>query len=93
MAGSVQPILFPTNFATDASMCFLRNEADSRSMMENAGFRIRVWQRAQEDGDPLGRSRAGTLVRATDIEQTAANGKRNTDEGRMLIMWIVADRD
>ena len=94
MAGPVQPILFPVPWAHDESINFLRNEPDTRAMIEAAGFHIVSWETnpstTPRKGAPTG-SKAAELVRYMDMGQFV--GTRNTDEGRVVHAWYVADRD
>jgi SAM-dependent methyltransferase len=94
MAGPVQPILFPVPWAHDDSINFLRNEPDTRAMIEAAGFQIVSWETnpstTSRNGAPTG-SKAAELVRYMDMGQFV--GTRNTDEGRVVHAWYVADRD
>jgi SAM-dependent methyltransferase len=89
MAGAVQPILFPTPFAHDASICFLRNESDTRAMIETAGFRIVEWL-SNPVATPGSGSKAGELVRHMDVAIMV--GTRNYEEGRITQAWYVAGR-
>jgi SAM-dependent methyltransferase len=93
MAGPVQPILFPVPWAHDASMNFLRSEPDTRAMVEAAGFRVVTWEvnppTTPRDGVNPG-SKAAELVRHMDVGRLV--GTRNTDEGRIVQAWYVADK-
>src|SRR5262245_53397909 len=43
MAGPAGPPIFPVMWARDASQSFLRTPREMRTLIEEAGFRVRVW--------------------------------------------------
>jgi SAM-dependent methyltransferase len=94
LAGPVQPVLYPVAWAHDETMSFLRNEADTRAMVDGAGFRVITWltnPSMTPGGGALTPSKVAELVRYTDFPRMQST--RNAEEGRIVHAWYVAVKD
>jgi hypothetical protein len=86
MAGRVQPIYFPTMWATDPSRSFLRTPAEMLAIVEAAGFRMRAWNEAPP-GVPMTAPTGPTiqrLVMGDSLDAILAAGKRTNEEHRQV---------
>lgn len=104
LAGPLQPIHFPVPWASDASFNFLLSPADTRALVERAGFRETSWlsgealeaELAQADADggnaapAIGLSRA--LLNGRDAALKGANVQRNSEEGRIVLAMGLFER-
>lgn len=95
VAGPSQPLHFPVPFARDPSLCFLVPEQEERSLLADAGFREVCWQAVslppaapQSTLPPIGRLLQGDEAWA----DASKNMRRNEAEGRVVGLWIVAER-
>ena len=98
LAGPVQPPIYPVMWARDASTSFLRPPDELRALIEAAGFRTRVWDDVTAETT---RPAVPPVVPAPSIQAIVMgdaldainqNGKRNSDEGRLLLAQAVFDR-
>jgi hypothetical protein len=96
MAGPVQPPIFPVMWARDATTSFLRTPGEMRALIEAAGFRLRGW-------DDVTAATAGSsasvpvhsiqdLVMGQALAAITTAGRRNRDEGRIIMVQAVFDR-
>jgi MPBQ/MSBQ methyltransferase len=98
MAGPIQPPIFPVMWARDATTSFLRLPVEMQALIEAAGFRTRAW-------DDVTREVAGsgpdtgvppysiqTLVMGETLTAISRAGRRNRDEGRIVMVQAVFDR-
>jgi ubiquinone/menaquinone biosynthesis C-methylase UbiE len=96
MAGPVQPPHFPLMWASDASTNFLRTPAQMRAVVENAGFEVSAWDdvtRETSGGSPApGGGSIQSLVMGDLLPAIAENGRRNRDEGRIVMVQAVCRR-
>jgi len=96
MAGPVQPPTFPVMWARDATTHFLRTPYAMRALIEAAGFRVRAWEDATLETSggsaaPAGRS-IQSLVMGDMLPVIVENGRRNRDEGRIVMVQAVCER-
>jgi SAM-dependent methyltransferase len=96
MAGPVQPPIFPLMWAEAASGSFLRSPAQMRALIERAGFEVRVWEDVSAEasgGRPPAHGRSiQSIVMGERLAEIGAAGRRNRDEGRILMVQAVCDR-
>jgi len=96
MAGPVQPPVFPLMWAHDASTHFLRTPTEMRTLIENVGFRLAVWEDATAEasgGSAPARGRSiQSLVMGEMLATIVENGRRNRDEGRVVMVQAVFER-
>ena len=96
MAGPVQPPLYPLMWADDAATNFLLTPAAMRTLIEQAGFRTRAWEDATAETSggtaPVRGPSIQSLVMGDKLATIAANGRRNRDEGRIVMVQAVFDR-
>jgi MPBQ/MSBQ methyltransferase len=98
MAGPVQPPIFPVMWARDASTSFLRPPGEMRALIEAAGFQVHAWEdvTAEVAGSGPGADASGpsiqALVMGGALEAIARAGRRNRDEGRIVMVQAVCDR-
>lgn len=96
MAGPVQPPLFPVMWAHDAATHFLRTPQQMRALIEDAGFRLQAWDdvTAETSGGraPAQGQSIQSLVMGALLPTIAENGRRNRDEGRIVMVQAVFDR-
>jgi MPBQ/MSBQ methyltransferase len=96
MAGPVQPPLFPLMWAHDAATNFLRTPEQMRTLIENAGFRVQAWDDATAETSggraPAQGQSIQSLVMGDLLPSIGANGRRNRDEGRIVMVQAVFDR-
>jgi len=96
MAGPVQPPHFPIMWAEDTATHHLRSPAQMRAALEGAGFAIQTWDDVTVEASggrapPQGRS-IQSLVMGERLPAIAENGRRNRDEGRIVITQAVCLR-
>jgi hypothetical protein len=98
MAGPVQPPIFPVMWARDPSTSFLGMPAEMRALIEAAGFRTRAWEDVtMEIAGPGAETAPRTptiqsLVMGDALEAITQAGRRNRDEGRIVMVQAVFDR-
>jgi SAM-dependent methyltransferase len=95
MAGPVQPPWFPVMWAQDATTSFLSAPAQMRALLESADFAVRAWNDVTLETSgglptPDGRS-IQSIVMGDALPAIAANGRRNRDEGRIVMVQAVCD--
>lgn len=96
MAGPLQPPVFPLMWASDPVTNFLRSPSEMRALIEAAGFRVRAWEDVTMEtsggrAPPHGRS-IQSLVMGDRLAAIAESGRRNRDEGRIVMVQAVFDR-
>jgi ubiquinone/menaquinone biosynthesis C-methylase UbiE len=98
MAGPVQPPIFPVMWARDAATSFLRVPMEMRALIEAAGFRARAWDDVTSEMAGSGPDAAAptygiqTLVMGEALPAISRAGRRNRDEGRIVMVQAVFDR-
>jgi SAM-dependent methyltransferase len=95
MAGPVQPPIFPVMWARDMATSFLRTPEEMRTLIEAAGFRARTRDDVTVD---IGRDAAAPahsiqhLVIGEALDAITRAGRRNREEGRIVMVQAVFDR-
>jgi MPBQ/MSBQ methyltransferase len=95
MAGPVQPPIFPVMWARDATTSFLRVPAEMRALIEAAGFRARAWEDvtieiAGSGADAVTPTHTiQSLVMGDALDAIGRAGRRNRDEGRIVMVQAV----
>jgi SAM-dependent methyltransferase len=98
MAGPVQPPIFPVMWARDAATSFLRVPVEMSALVEAAGFRMRAWEDVTLE---IAGSRADaatpthtiqSLVMGDALDAIGRAGRRNRDEGRIVMVQAVFER-
>jgi sarcosine/dimethylglycine N-methyltransferase len=98
MAGPVQPSIFPVMWARDATTSFLRTPVEMQGLIEAAGFRVRAWDdvtaetAGPEPGAAVPVHSIQYLVMGHALEAIARAGRRNRDEGRIIMVQAVFNR-
>jgi len=98
MAGPVQPPIFPVMWAHDMSTSFLRTPEEMRKLIEVAGFQARLWDdiTAETAGPAPGAASAEhsiqSLVMGEALGAITHAGRRNREEGRIVMVQAVFDR-
>jgi SAM-dependent methyltransferase len=98
MAGPVQPPIFPVMWARDAATSFLRAPAEMRGLIEAAGFRARAWEDVTVEVAGSGpdaevpHHTIQSLVMGDALAAISRAGRRNRDEGRIVMVQAVFDR-
>lgn len=98
MAGPVQPPIFPVMWARDAATSFLRVPIEMRALIEAAGFRARAWEdvtterAGPEPGAAVPTHSIQSLVMGDALAAITRTGRRNRDEGRIVMVQAVFDR-
>jgi SAM-dependent methyltransferase len=96
MAGPMQPPIFPLMWARDATTNFLRTPMEMRALIEAAGFRASAWDdvTAETSGASTTYSTHSIqyLVMGDMLPAITHNGRRNRDEGRVVMVQAVFDR-
>jgi MPBQ/MSBQ methyltransferase len=98
MAGPVQPPIFPMMWARDAATNFLRTPMEMRALIEAAGFRTRAWDdvtvetSGSRSSAPYAAHSIQSLVMGNMLATITHNGRRNRDEGRLVMVQAVFDR-
>ena len=97
MAGPVQPVVFPVMWARDAGGSFLRAPDEMRAVMEQAGFRVRVWEDVTEE--LAGPSPAVTpphfaarIIMGDALDEIIRAQERNRAERRIVMVQAVLER-
>jgi ubiquinone/menaquinone biosynthesis C-methylase UbiE len=98
MAGPVQPVVFPVMWARDPGASFLRAPAEMRRLIEGAGFSVRAWD--DVTAEAVGPSTGGDgpaygiqrLVMGEAIDAIVQAGRRNREEGRIVMIQAVLER-
>jgi ubiquinone/menaquinone biosynthesis C-methylase UbiE len=97
LAGPNQPIHLPVPWAADRATSFLATPDETRALLDAAGFQVRSWEDLtheavgslrQLSGPPSG---LGPHLVVPDMAARAANLRRNVDEGRVVLVRVVAD--
>jgi predicted methyltransferase len=98
MAGPVQPPIFPVMWARDAATSFLRVPVEMRALIEAAGFRMRAWEDVTLEIAGSGADvvtptpTIQSLVMGDTLAAISRAGRRNRDEGRIVMVQAVFDR-
>ena len=98
MAGPTQPPIFPVMWAKDATFSFLRPPAEMRALIEAAGFRTLAWEdvTAELAGPSTGAAvpahSIARIVMGDTIDEITRAGQRNRDEGRVVNIQAVFER-
>lgn len=98
MAGPVQPPIFPVMWAPDMATSFLRPPQEMRRLIEAAGFRARFWDdiTAETVGQAPGTANTAhslqSLVMGEALGAITQAGRRNREEGRIVMVQAVFDR-
>lgn len=98
MAGPVQPPVFPVMWARDETTSFLRPPQEMRALIEAEGFQVRVWEDVTAEIAGSGPAAAATgpsiqaLVMGETLEAISRAGRRNCDEGRIVMVQAVFER-
>jgi hypothetical protein len=87
---------FPLMWADDPRTNHLLTPTQMRAVVERAGFAVRAWEdvTAEASGGrapPHGRS-IQSLVMGERLPAIAVNGRRNRDEGRVVVVQAVCER-
>ena len=95
-------VIYPVPWARDASTSFLLTEADTRSALKQAGFKVFLWRDDTEiAGDWFQAAMAGPppsgpnlgLILGPDFGVMTANLARNLGENRLGILSAIVTRD
>ena len=98
MAGAIQPVVFPVMWARDATTSFLRTPAEMRAVIEGAGFRVRAWDDVTTEttppatAEPVPAHSIQRLLMGHALADITRAGRRNREEGRMVLVHAVFDR-
>ena len=104
LAGPNQPIHFPVPWASDPSFNFLLTPEETRTLIQEAGFRELTWMTGevldaeldradpQADGPSPHPGLDPGLLNGPDGPQMGANVGRNSQEGRILPALGVFER-
>ena len=98
MAGPVQPPIFPVMWARDPATSFLRMPTEMRALIEAAGFQARAWEDVTLEIAGFGSDAAvptdtiQSLVMGDALSTITRTGRRNRDEGRIVMVQAVFDR-
>jgi MPBQ/MSBQ methyltransferase len=95
MAGPVQPPIFPVMWARDAATSFLCTPVEMRTLIEGAGFRARVWDDVTAEpgtGGAVPVYSIQHLVMGDALAAITHAGRRNREEGRIVMVQAVFDR-
>jgi SAM-dependent methyltransferase len=98
MAGPVRPPIFPVMWARDAATSFLRVPVEMRALIEAAGFRVRAWDDVTTEIAGSGPNAEvpthsiQALVMGEGLAAITRAGRRNRDEGRIVMVQAVFDR-
>jgi sarcosine/dimethylglycine N-methyltransferase len=98
MAGPRQPPIFPLMWARDATTSFLRPPTEMRALIESAGFHVRAW--ADVTAELVGPSTGAAvpahsiarIVMGDAVDDITRAGQRNRDEGRVVMIQAVFER-
>jgi SAM-dependent methyltransferase len=96
MAGPVQPPIFPVMWARDARRSFLRAPMEMRALVETAGFQVRVWDDVTAEiagsGADVPAHSIQSLVMGDALAAIGQAGRRNRDEGRIVMVQAIFER-
>jgi sarcosine/dimethylglycine N-methyltransferase len=98
MAGPVQPPVYPLMWARDAATSFLRPPDEMRTVIESAGFRVRVWQDVTADvagpmaGAAVPAHAIQRIVMGDALDEIMRAGQRNREERRIVTFEAVMER-
>jgi SAM-dependent methyltransferase len=98
MAGPAQPPIFPLMWARDATTSFLRPPAEMRALIEPAGFRALAWEdvtlelAGPSTGAAVPAHSIARIVMGNAIDDITPAGQRNRDEGRVVMIQAVFER-
>ena len=98
MAGPTQPPVFPLMWAKDATFSFLRTPEDMRALIETAGFRALAWEdvtlelAGPSTGAAVPAHSIARIVMGEAIDEITRAGQRNRDEGRIVNIQAVFER-
>ena len=98
MAGPTKPPVFPVMWARDAGSSFLRAPEEMRALIEAAGFRSRAWDdvtaeiAGPRDLSAVPRHSIQRIVMGDGLEEIISAGRRNREEGRIVMVQGVFDR-
>jgi len=98
MAGPGAPVVYPVMWAHDASTSFLRPPAEMRAVIEQAGFRVLVWDdvTAETVGPSTGAAipphSIQRLVMGDAIDAIIRAGHQNREEHRIVSIQAVCER-
>ena len=98
MAGPTQPPIFPLMWARDATTSFLRPPSEMRALIEAAGFRARAWEDVTTEvagpntGADVPAHSIARIVMGDAIDDITRAGQRNRDEGRVVMIQAVFER-
>ena len=99
MAGPAQPPIFPQMWARDATTSFLRSPADMRALIEASGFRVRAWDDVTFElagpgtGAGVPPHSIARIVMGDAIDDIMPAARRNRDEGRVVMIQAVFERE
>jgi SAM-dependent methyltransferase len=95
-------VVYPTPWARDASTSFLLGEGDTRTALEQAGFKVALWRddtqialdwfKGAMTGSPPSRMNLGVVMGA-DFPVLTGNLARNLGENRLGVLSAVLTRD
>jgi sarcosine/dimethylglycine N-methyltransferase len=100
LAGPTQPIHFPVPWAEDAASSALATVEETRAMLADAGFEIRLWEDLTAEAiafyatlaaGPPPSQHLGLQLLISDMPAKGANLKRNVEEGRLTLIRCVAE--
>jgi len=98
MAGPGGAPVFPVMWARDATSSFLRPPDGMRAVIEAAGFRSLAWDDVTADavgpstGEGVPAHGIQRLVMGDAIDEITRAGKKNRDEGRIVMIQAVFER-
>lgn len=98
MAGPTQPPIFPLMWARDATTSFLRPPKEMRALIEAAGFRALAWENVTAElagpstGAGVPAHSIARIVMGDLIDDITRAGQRNRDEGRVIMIQAVFER-
>jgi len=99
LAGSESPIHFPVPWSDDPTNSFLASSDQTRSLLGDAGFEVRVWEDLTTEATAFYASLAGVPspnplglhLLIPDMATKGANLRRNVEEHRIALVRCVAD--
>lgn len=100
LAGPESPIHFPVPWAEDPAVSHLASVNETRDLVSEAGFEIRVWDDLTRDAVEFYQGLAdtpptpqplGLHLLVADLATKGANLRRNAEEGRIVLVRCVAD--
>ncbi|MGB3736066.1 MAG: methyltransferase domain-containing protein [Ilumatobacter sp.] len=100
LSGPEQPIHFPVPWAEDPTSSALATVEETRDLLADTGFEIRLWEdltadavafyASLADGPPPNRH-LGLHLLIRDMPTKGANLKRNVEENRLTLIRCIAD--